>query len=171
MIWGSDCHVTISYRDVKIIILNFILFKYICILIYKQYQNNEKNVMMKFSWGPSTGWKFKKSKRCMPFCLCPPDVMFVTRGSKNSLFFIFDSLSNLDCGQWYKFWIYQSHPMSALATQSVDSRARASFSLGHFCVHSFFCWMVEHFLLRIATHRRDSQGGKLLSLRVKHSWI
>jgi hypothetical protein len=25
MIWGSDCHVTISYRDVKIIILNFIL--------------------------------------------------------------------------------------------------------------------------------------------------
>ena len=24
----SDCHVTISYRDVKIIILNFILFKY-----------------------------------------------------------------------------------------------------------------------------------------------
>jgi hypothetical protein len=33
---------TISYRDVKIIILNFILFKYICTLIYKQYENNEK---------------------------------------------------------------------------------------------------------------------------------
>jgi hypothetical protein len=64
--------------------------------------------------------------------------MFVTRWSKNSLFLVFDSLSNLDCGQWYKFWIYQSHPMSALATQSVDSRARASFSYGHFCVHSFF---------------------------------
>ena len=79
MIWGSDCHVTISYRDVKIIILNFILFKYICILIYKQYQNNEKNVMMKFSWGPSTGWKV------MPFCLCPPNVMFLTREYKNSL--------------------------------------------------------------------------------------
>jgi hypothetical protein len=67
MIWGSDCHVTISYRDVKIIILNFILFKYICILIYKQYQNNEKNVMMKFSRGPGTGWKFKKAKDLFPF--------------------------------------------------------------------------------------------------------
>jgi hypothetical protein len=29
--------------------------------------------------------------------------MFVTRWSKNSLFFVFDSLSNLDRGQWYKF--------------------------------------------------------------------
>ena len=38
-------------------------------------------------------------KRFRSFCLCPPDVMFVTRGSKNSLFFVFDSLSNLDCGQ------------------------------------------------------------------------
>ena len=27
--------------------------------------------------------------------------MFVTRGSKNSLFSVFDFLSNLDCGQWY----------------------------------------------------------------------
>jgi hypothetical protein len=27
--------------------------------------------------------------------------MFVTRGSKNSLFFVFDFLSYLDCGQWY----------------------------------------------------------------------
>jgi hypothetical protein len=40
-----------------------------------------------------------KIKRFRPFCLCPPDVMFVTRGCKNSLFFVFDSLSNLDCGQ------------------------------------------------------------------------
>ena len=40
-----------------------------------------------------------KNKRFRPFCLCPPDVMFVTCGSKNSLFFVFDSLSNLDCGQ------------------------------------------------------------------------
>ena len=41
-----------------------------------------------------------KNKRFRSFCLCPPDVMFVTRGSKNSLFFVFDdSLSNLDCGQ------------------------------------------------------------------------
>ena len=31
--------------------------------------------------------------------------MFVTRGFKNSLFFVFDFLSNLDCGQWYTFWI------------------------------------------------------------------
>jgi hypothetical protein len=27
------------------------------------------------------------------------DTLFVTRGSKNSVFFVFDSLSNLDCGQ------------------------------------------------------------------------
>jgi hypothetical protein len=40
-----------------------------------------------------------KNKRFRPFCLCPLDVMFVTRGTKNSLFFVFDSLSNLDCGQ------------------------------------------------------------------------
>jgi hypothetical protein len=33
--------------------------------------------------------KLKNNKRFMPFCLCPPDVMFVTRGSKNSLFFVF----------------------------------------------------------------------------------
>ena len=29
--------------------------------------------------------KLKKQKNRL-FCLCPPDVMFVTRGSKNSLF-------------------------------------------------------------------------------------
>ena len=40
-----------------------------------------------------------KNKRFRPVCLCPPDVMFVTRGSKNSLFFVFDAPSNLDCGQ------------------------------------------------------------------------
>ena len=40
-----------------------------------------------------------KNKRFRPFCLCLPGVMFVTRGSKNSLCFVFDSLSNLDCGQ------------------------------------------------------------------------
>ena len=38
-----------------------------------------------------------KNKRFRPFCLCLPDVMFVTIGSKNSLFFVFDFLSNLDC--------------------------------------------------------------------------
>ena len=40
-----------------------------------------------------------KNKRFRPFCLCLPGVMFVTRVSKNSLFFPFDILSNLDCGQ------------------------------------------------------------------------
>ena len=69
-----------------------------------------------------------KNKTFRPFCLCLPNVRFVTRGSKNSLFFVFDFLSKLDCGQWYKFWICQSHPMSAPATQIVDSWARASFS-------------------------------------------
>ena len=33
-----------------------------------------------------------KNKRFRPFCLC-------LRGSKNSLFSVFDFLSNLDCGQ------------------------------------------------------------------------
>ena len=49
--------------------------------------------------------KLKKNKRFRPFCLCPPDVMFVTRRSKISLFFIFDSLSSLDCGyKYYSLW-------------------------------------------------------------------
>ena len=34
-----------------------------------------------------------KNKRFRPFCLCLPGVMFVTRGSKNSLFSVFDFLS------------------------------------------------------------------------------
>ena len=101
-----------------------------------------------------------KDKRFKPLCSCPSDVMFLTCGSKNSLFFVFDSLSNLDCGQWYKCWIYQMHPMSALATQSVDSRARASFVVWTLLCPFILCWMVGHFPLRIATHRRDSRGGK-----------
>ena len=40
-----------------------------------------------------------KNKRFRPCCLCLPAVMFLTRGSKSSLFYVFDSLSNLDCGQ------------------------------------------------------------------------
>ena len=79
-----------------------------------------------------TIWK-EKNKRFRPFCLCPPDVICVSRGSKNSLLYVFDSLSNLDCGQWYKFWICQNYPMSAPATQSVDSRARASFVRSLLC--------------------------------------
>ena len=35
--------------------------------------------------------------------------------------------------------------MSIPATQSVDSRARASFSYGHFCVHSFFVEWLDTF--------------------------
>ena len=35
-----------------------------------------------------------KNKRFRPFCLCLPGVMFVTRGSKNSLFSDFDFLSD-----------------------------------------------------------------------------
>ena len=44
-------------------------------------------------------FKKLKNKRFRTFCFCPPNVMFVTRGSKNSLFYVFDSLSNLDGGQ------------------------------------------------------------------------
>jgi hypothetical protein len=36
--------------------------------------------------------KLKNNKRFRPFCLCPPDVIFVTRRSKNSLFVVFNSL-------------------------------------------------------------------------------
>jgi hypothetical protein len=42
-----------------------------------------------------------KNKRFRPFCLCPPNVMFVTRGSKNSLFFVFDI---------YNQWQYNKSP-------------------------------------------------------------
>jgi hypothetical protein len=44
--------------------------------------------------------------------------MFLTRGSKNSLFSVFDFLFNLDCGQWYKFgspkvfqWVPRRHKL------------------------------------------------------------
>ena len=40
----------------------------------------------------------KQLKKIRPFCLCPPDVMFVSHEYKNSLFFVFDYLSSLDCG-------------------------------------------------------------------------
>ena len=40
-----------------------------------------------------------KNKRLRPFCLCLPGVMFVARGSKDSLFSVFDFHSSLDCGQ------------------------------------------------------------------------
>jgi hypothetical protein len=45
----KNCHVTISYRDVKIIIVNIILYiiKIYMYTNYKEYENNEKNVMMK----------------------------------------------------------------------------------------------------------------------------
>jgi hypothetical protein len=112
-----------------------------------------RNVMMKFTNWLRTRLKILKNKRFRPFCLCPPDVMFVTRGSKNSLFVVFDSLSNFGCGQWCKLWIYQSHPMCWLAGKSI------SFARSFLCPF-IFCWMVGHFLLRIATRRRDSQGGK-----------
>jgi len=47
--------------------------------------------MMKFTNYLRTWLKIKKTNRFRPFCLCPPDVMFVTRGSKSSLFYVFDS--------------------------------------------------------------------------------
>jgi hypothetical protein len=83
----SDCHVTISYRDVQIIILNFMLFKYICTLNYKQYETNEKSNDEIYQLAKDQAMVKKlKNKRFRPFCVCPPDVMFVTRGSENSLF-------------------------------------------------------------------------------------
>jgi hypothetical protein len=42
-----------------------------------------------------------KNTKDLDLFLCLPDVMFVTCGSKNSLFFVFDFLFNLDCGQLY----------------------------------------------------------------------
>jgi hypothetical protein len=41
-----------------------------------------------------------KNKRFRPFCLCLPGVMFITRGSKNSLFKIM-IFSNLRHGDWW----------------------------------------------------------------------
>ena len=69
---------------------------------HKEYENNEKSndEIYQLAKNQALAKKLKKqnNKRFRPFCLCP-DVMFVTRGSKNSLFFVFDSLSNLNCGQ------------------------------------------------------------------------
>ena len=76
-----------------------------------------------------------------PFCLCPSDVMFVTRESKNSLFYVFDSLSNLDCGQWYTFWTWQSHPISAPVTQSVvHGQERLFCKVTSVSIYSFVEW-------------------------------
>ena len=67
-----------------------------------------------------------KNKRLRPFCWCSPDVMFVTRGSQNSLFFsliLFPTwfvVNDINFGstkviQWVPRW------------HSVDSRARENF--------------------------------------------
>ena len=69
----------------------------------------------------------KQLKKNRPFCLCPPDVMFVSHGYKSSLFFVFDSLSawivvidiNLDLPE---------SSNECPRDTSLDSRARASFS-------------------------------------------
>ena len=68
---------------------------------YKEYENNEKcnDEIYQLDKDRALVKKLKNNKRFRPFCLCPLDVMFVTHGFKNSLFFVFDSLSNLDCGQ------------------------------------------------------------------------
>ena len=79
-----------------------------------------------------------KNKRFRTFCLSPPDLMFVTHGSKNSLFYVFDSLSNLDCGQWDKFWIWQSHPMSARRHKSLTHGQERLFCMvTSVSIHSF----------------------------------
>ena len=62
---------------------------------YKEYENNEKSDDEIYQLVKDQ--KLKNNKKFRPFCLCPPDVMFVTHGSKNSLLLVFDSLSNLDC--------------------------------------------------------------------------
>jgi hypothetical protein len=69
--------------------------------------------------------------------------MFVTRRSKNSLFFVFDSLSNLDCDQWYTFWIYQSHLMRVpwghkVLTHGQEPLFRKVTSV---TIHSFVEWL------------------------------
>ena len=79
--------------------MNFILYiiKIYIYTNYKEYENNEKSDDEIYQQAKDQ--KLKKQQRFRPFCLCPLDVMFVTRRFKNSLFFVFDSLSNLDCGQ------------------------------------------------------------------------
>jgi hypothetical protein len=58
------------------------------IKIYKEYENNEKcnDEIYQLAKDQALVKKLKNNKRFRPFCLCPPDVMFVTRVSKNSLF-------------------------------------------------------------------------------------
>jgi hypothetical protein len=112
MIWGSDCHVTISYRDVKIIVLNFILFN----PSRKENQRQERGSF----WVTNITSGGHKQKSLF-FCF----FNFLTSAWSLASWWI-SSLHFRD--HWYTFWIYQSHPMSAPATQSVDSRARASFS-------------------------------------------
>jgi hypothetical protein len=68
--------------------------------------------------------------------------MFVTRGYKNSLFFVFDSLSNLDCGQWYKIWIYQSHPITHWRHQVLThGQERLYRKVTSVSIHSFVEWL------------------------------
>ena len=69
-----------------------------------------------------------KNKRFRPFCVCLSGVMFVTRGSKTLFFLPLIIFPTWIVVNDIIFWICQSLPMSAPATQSVDSRARASFS-------------------------------------------
>ena len=55
--------------------------------MYKQYENNEKCNDEIFQLAKDQALvKQLNNKRFRPFCLCPPDLMFVTRGSKDPLF-------------------------------------------------------------------------------------
>jgi hypothetical protein len=105
----------------------------------------------------------RKNKRVRPFCLCPPDVMCVTRGSKNSVLYVFDSLSNLYCGQWYKFWIWKSHPMSTRRHKVLThGKERLFCKVTSVSIHSFVEWL--------DTFAYVLRPGNVTDKEVNHLW-
>ena len=102
-----------------------------------------------------------KNKRFRPFCLCLPGVMFVTRGSKNSLFLsliFFPTwivVNDINFGSAKVFqWVPRRHKV---LTHGQERLFRKVTSVS---IH-FFYWMVGHFPLRIATRSQRVKPHKV----------
>ena len=120
------------------------LLKYICTLIIKNMKTMRKcnDEIYQLAKEQALVKKLKNNERFRPFCLCFPDVMLVTRGSKNSLFFVFDSLSNLDCSHDINFgsikviqWVPRRHKV---LTHGKERLFRKITSVS---IHSFVEWL------------------------------
>jgi hypothetical protein len=92
--------------------------------------------------------------------------MFVTRGSKNSLFSVFDFLSSLDCGQWYKSWICQSLPTGKeykiFCNVNCKTPNVVYFLDCHVCGSQYVGESVQPFNKRMNWHRSDLTKKTLL---------